>query len=65
MTEEEFVALAAVAGWGVDICPTTDGVWSGLAWQLDKSGWYAEASSDKQRVVDELYRRVFDDRERV
>lgn len=61
MTEEEFVALAAVAGWGVDICPTKEGIWSGMAWGLDNSKWYTEASEDKQRVIDELRRRIFDE----
>ena len=62
MTEEEFAALAAVAGWGVDICPTKEGIWSGMAWELDGSKWYTEASPDKQRVIDELRGRVFHER---
>lgn len=58
MTEDEFVALAAVAGWTVDICPFADR-YSGIAVHTVSSAWYAETGDTMQQVVDRLCERVF------
>ncbi len=58
MTEDEFVALAAVAGWTVDISPFADR-YSGIAVQTVGGRWYAETGDTLQQVVDRLRERVF------
>lgn len=58
MTEDEFVAIAAVAGWVVDICPVAD-EFSGIAVAKDGGKWYAETGHSVQEVVARLHEKVF------
>lgn len=58
MTEDEFIALAAVAGWVVDICPTAD-EFSGIVVTKGGGKWYAETGQSVQEVVDKLRVLIF------
>ena len=58
MTEDEFIALAAVAGWVIDICPMAD-EFSGIAVTKGGGKWYAETGRSVQEVVDRLREQIF------
>lgn len=58
MAEDEFVALAAVAGWIIDICPVAD-EYNGIAVQTVGGKWYAETGNSPEQVADRLREKIF------